>query len=184
MAADELIILGIDPGSQKMGWGVIRVRGARLSAEGFGVARFPVDQVVSARLGKIYQTVADLAARFVPQESAVEDVYGGRNIQSALKLGQARGAAIAALCQAGLPPSEYTPPTVKKALVGSGRAEKEQVALMVRHILQITQAIPEDAADALAVAICHAHSRLLPQAVTTAPRAKSWEALLAARSRP
>jgi crossover junction endodeoxyribonuclease RuvC len=109
------------------------------------------------RLGEIFSGVAEIIEEYRPAEAAVEEVFMARNPNSALKLGQARGAAIAAIVNAGLPVSEYTPRLIKQAVVGSGGADKSQVGHMVRILLGINQPLNEDQGDALAVALCHAH---------------------------
>lgn len=150
-------ILGVDPGSRVTGFAVVDAQGHRLQACGFGVIR-PGDGELPERLGEIFSGVARVIAELQPVALAIETVFLARNAQSALKLGQARGAAICAATQAGLPVFEYAPRAVKLAVVGSGRAEKVQVQHMMRQILRITEPLTADAADALAVAVCHAHT--------------------------
>ncbi|MEM7293668.1 MAG: crossover junction endodeoxyribonuclease RuvC [Pseudomonadota bacterium] len=168
MANKVVRILGIDPGSVKTGFGVIESDGTRsvhLAHGTIDVAGhdFPV------RLGKIFQEIAALIEEWRPQECAVEDVFMSRNASSALKLGQARGAAIAAAVNAGLSVSEYPARLVKQSITGTGGAEKAQVQHMVGVLLNLRQSLQADAADGLAVALSHAHWRgqKLPQA---APR--------------
>lgn len=151
-------ILGIDPGSRATGFAVIEAHGDRLRACGFGVIRTG-SATLPRRLGEIFDGIGQVIAEFTPQVLAIESVFLSRNAQSALKLGQARGAAICAATRIGLPVYEYAPRAVKLAVVGSGRAEKAQVQHMMRQILQIGDALPADAADALAVAVCHAHTQ-------------------------
>jgi len=150
-------ILGIDPGSRVTGFAVVDAQGNHLQACGFGVIR-PGDGELPERLGEIFVGVVRVIAELRPAALAIETVFLARNAQSALKLGQARGAAICAATQAGLPVFEYAPRAVKLAVVGSGRAEKAQVQHMMRQILQISEPLTADAADALAVAVCHAHT--------------------------
>jgi len=152
-------ILGIDPGLKATGWGVIDQRGARLSLVAHGVVKGTRSHVpMSKRLCAIYDALAALISEHQPHEAAVEDQFLKSNVGSALKLGQARAAAILAPAQAGLPVGEYAPRLVKKSVVGVGAADKAQIAAMISVILPGAQA-EEDAADALAVAICHAHHR-------------------------
>lgn len=167
-------ILGIDPGSRVTGFAVVEARGNRLRACGFGVIR-PASAELPQRLGEIFDGVGEVIEALKPVALAIESVFLARNAQSALKLGQARGAAICAATRAGLPVFEYAPRAVKLAVVGSGRAEKAQIQHMMRQILQIEETLPADAADALAVAVCHAHTRhtlayASRHAVAAAPR--------------
>lgn len=151
-------ILGIDPGLRRMGWGVIRAEGTRLGAVAHGVVTPPTDAALSVRLDYIFQAVTDLVAEHAPEEAAIEEAFMAANAASALKLGHARAAALLAPARAGLPVAEYAARLVKKSVVGTGGAEKTQVAAMVGVLLPGTRATA-DAADALAVAICHAHHR-------------------------
>ena len=153
-------ILGIDPGSRVTGYGIILSDGIRSRHIVSGCIRlegsdFPV------RLGEIYREVAGLIAEYAPEMLAIEQVFVARNPSSALKLGQARGAAICAAVVAGLPVSEYTPRMIKQSVVGTGSADKEQVQHMVQRILGLQEKLAADQADALAVAISHAHSNSL-----------------------
>jgi len=150
-------ILGIDPGSRVTGYGVIDSDGIRTRHVASGCIRVS-DGELPQRLGEIFNEVAAVVARYQPQEMAIEQVFVAKNPSSALKLGQARGAAICAGVVAGLSVAEYTPRMIKKSVVGTGSAEKEQVEQMVRHILGLEQRLAADQADALAVAVSHAHS--------------------------
>lgn len=151
-------ILGIDPGSRATGFGVVDSGPGGPTYRASGCVR--TDQAAAApeRLRIIYEAVSRLVAEHRPDAVAVEQVFVHRNPDSALKLGQARGAAICAAVMAGLPVSEYPPATVKQAVVGTGRATKEQVQHMVCALLKLPARPQADAADALAVALCHAHS--------------------------
>jgi len=152
-------ILGLDPGSRRTGFGVIEIGPGtqRCLAQG----RIEVDGLeVQARLARIHAGVCELIARFAPTEVAVEKVFVSRNVDSALKLGQARGAALAAIGEA-IELAEYAPRAIKLAVVGFGGADKLQVAHMMRSVLEIEGRLTADAADALAVALCHAHHRRL-----------------------
>lgn len=149
-------ILGIDPGSVAMGYGIIEQNGSTLRYVSSGCLRLPAGEL-PRRLHSIYDEITQLIGRHAPDVSAVEQVFVKLNIASAIKLGHARGAAICAIASAGLPVSEYTPAMIKQAVVGHGRAEKPQVQHMVRLLLGLQGRLQADAADALAVAICHAN---------------------------
>ncbi|MFO8153248.1 crossover junction endodeoxyribonuclease RuvC [Thioalkalivibrio sp.] len=151
-------ILGIDPGSRLTGFAVIETHGDHLRACGYGVIRTGSGELPQ-RLGAIFDGVERVVAEMAPEALAIESVFMARNAQSALKLGQARGAAICAATRTGLAVYEYAPRAVKLAVVGSGRAEKGQIQHMMQQILQIEESLQTDAADALAVAVCHAHTQ-------------------------
>lgn len=153
-----VLILGIDPGSRVTGWGVIEHASNRSRCIDHGRIHLEGDEL-PGRLLKIFQEVGKVIAHYQPQETAIEEVFVNRNVSSALVLGQARGAAICALASAGLPVAEYAPAQIKSAVVGNGRAEKQQVQHMVKILLKLPEAAPTDASDALAVALCHAHVR-------------------------
>jgi crossover junction endodeoxyribonuclease RuvC len=150
-------VLGIDPGSRVTGYGVIETDGMRSRHLGSGCIRTLAGEF-PARLGEIFDGVCAVLAEWGPQEVAVEQVFVARNAAAALKLGQARGAAISAVVSGRLPVFEYTPAAVKQGLVGNGRAEKVQVQHMVRVLLQLQGRMVLDQSDALAVALYHAHS--------------------------
>lgn len=151
-------ILGLDPGSLRTGFGIIDVDGADLRCVAQG--RIVVaGAALAERMLRIHAAVRQLLDTHAPDECAVERVFVSRNVDSALKLGQARGAALAAL--GGGPVFEYAPRAIKSATVGYGAADKIQVAHMVRQLLQLSESLTPDAADALAVALCHAQSRRL-----------------------
>ncbi len=152
-------ILGLDPGSRRTGFGVLEIGPGTQHCLAQG--HIEVDGlVVQARLARIHAGVCDLIARFAPTEVAVEKVFVSRNVDSALKLGQARGAALAAIGET-IELAEYAPRAIKLAVVGFGGADKMQVAHMMRSVLDIEGRLTADAADALAVALCHAHHRRL-----------------------
>ncbi len=153
-----MIILGIDPGSRITGYGVIRKEGNRLLHVDNGAIFTDSAADFPGRLQRIYAGISDIIVRYAPDEVSVEDIFFANNVQSALKLGQARGAAIVAGVNAGLTVHEYTALQVKQAVVGHGRAAKEQVQQMVRILLGLPEIAQADASDALAVAICHANS--------------------------
>lgn len=152
-------ILGLDPGSRRTGFGVIECRGTELVAVAHGCLNVTA-AAPTARLRLILEGLQELFSAHHPGEVAVERVFVSRNVDSALKLGQARGAALCAV-PAGTPVFEYAPRAVKLAVVGSGGAEKFQVAHMIRTLLRLAERPGADAADALAVAVCHAHARRL-----------------------
>ncbi len=149
-------ILGVDPGLNRCGWGVIAFEGTRLSHIAHGVIAPPPKAEMARRLLCLLDGLADVIARFSPQEAAVEQVFMAKNAASALALGQARAMALIAPARAGLSVAEYAAREIKKSLVGAGGAEKHQVAAMVGVLLPGARAAA-DAADALAVAITHAH---------------------------
>jgi crossover junction endodeoxyribonuclease RuvC len=152
------VILGIDPGLQRTGFGVISQVGNKLSYITSGVIKTPVAEDLATRLGVIFEGVSTVVKEFAPTTSAIEKVFVNVNPQSTLLLGQARGAAIVAMKIAGLEVAEYTALQLKKASVGYGHATKEQVQLMIQHLLKLPGLPGSDAADALACAICHAHN--------------------------
>src|SRR5690554_3308159 len=162
------VILGIDPGSIKTGLGVIDARGSKVLYIASGIIELPA-VALPEKLRIINASVAEIIATHRPAEMAVEEVFFARDPRAALKLGQARGAAIVAGVQANLAVAEYSARTVKQSVVGTGAATKEQVSHMVVRLLKLDIAPREDAADALAVALCHAHS--LRTAISLATRA-------------
>jgi len=151
-------ILGIDPGSRFTGYGVIEVNGDRATALTHGVIKTGGGEFPE-RLGIIFKGIRELIEEYAPGEVAVENVFVSKNAASALKLGQARGAAICAAISLNLPVSEYSPRSVKQAIVGRGAADKVQVQHMVCVLLGLKEKPVEDAADALAVALCHQHTQ-------------------------
>jgi len=151
-------ILGIDPGSRLTGYGIIDIQGDRVAHVGHGVIRTGAGEFTE-RLGVIFHELREVIREHAPTEVAVETVFVSRNAASALKLGQARGAAVCAAISMGLPVAEYAPRSVKQAIVGRGGADKVQVQHMVSVLLQLQDAPAEDAADALAVALCHQHTQ-------------------------
>lgn len=152
-------ILGIDPGIAITGFGVVETDGQRSSALAYGCIRTPASLSMPERLEKIYQQLQELFARHQPQEVAIEKIFFAKNANSAMQVGEARGVAVLTAKIAGLHVSEYTPLQVKQAVVGYGRAEKNQVQQMVKMLLGLDHLPrPDDAADGLAIALCHAHS--------------------------
>jgi crossover junction endodeoxyribonuclease RuvC len=164
-AAPSVRVLGLDPGSRRTGFGVIECRGPDCIHVAHGCISLGGD-TIAGRLRTIFDRLRTVIAEHDPAEVAVERVFVNRNPDSALKLGQARGAALCAL-PAGLPVFEYAPRAIKLALVGSGSAEKPQVAHMIKLLLRIDGHLAADASDALAVAVCHAHSRRMLHATQT-----------------
>ncbi len=152
-----LRIIGIDPGSRITGFGLIDSDGMRSMHLEHGVIRLQGEEL-PPRLGEIFARVSELIEEHHPQVMAIEQVFVSKNPSSALKLGQARGAAICAAIQQGLAVAEYTPTRIKQSVVGTGRADKAQVQHMVKMILGLSENPQSDAADALAVALSHAHS--------------------------
>ena len=152
-------ILGVDPGSAATGWGVVESSGARLSYVASGVIRTPRGAAHPEKLCAIFDGLKALIAEHAPDEAAVEETFVNASPRDALVLGQARGVALLAPAQAGLRVAEYAANSVKKSVVGKGHADKTQVAAMVKVLLPKCGEIVSDEADALAVAICHAHNR-------------------------
>lgn len=152
------LILGIDPGSRRTGYGVINAHGSKLEHVGHGCIQLPEAELPD-RLKRIFDELSLVITRHCPQLVAVEQVFMSKNAGSALKLGQARGAAITAAVTQELPVAEYSARQIKQAVVGTGAAQKEQVQHMVKALLKLSEIPQEDAADALATAICHAHSQ-------------------------
>jgi crossover junction endodeoxyribonuclease RuvC len=152
-------ILGLDPGLQHTGWGLIEHDGFRLRFVADGVVSTQAGEELPQRLLALHKGLSAVIAEWTPDEAAVEHTYVARNPDSALKLGQARGVVLLAPALAGLPVREYGAMEVKRAVVGTGHAAKEQVQAMVRHLLPGVTFRRADAADALAIAICHAHHR-------------------------
>jgi crossover junction endodeoxyribonuclease RuvC len=152
-------ILGIDPGLRVTGWGVVEAEGNRLRHVADGIVMTDAEAGVPARLRALHEALTALIAAYGPQEAAVEETYVNANATATLKLGYARGIALLAPALAGLAVAEYGAKTVKLSVVGTGGADKVQVGLMVRRLLPGATLKRADAADALAVAICHAHHR-------------------------
>jgi len=151
-------VLGIDPGSRITGYGIIDKVGNRLIHVDNGAIFTDSHRDFPMRLQRIYRGLTEIIEQYRPEAVAVENIFFSTNVQSALKLGQARGAAIVAGVNAGLPVFEYTALQVKQAVVGHGRADKQQVQKMLKVLLNLPEVAQEDASDALAVAVCHAHS--------------------------
>ena len=161
-------LIGIDPGLQRTGWGVLAMQGSRLSHLSHGVIVSDSKLPLAERLCQLYRALDDLLAQWQPVEAAVEETFVNKNPTSTLKLGQARGVLLLAPAMAGIPVAEYSPNLIKKSVVGTGHAQKAQVAMMVATLLPAAGQVDGDAADALAVAICHAHLRRSRQIVAAA----------------
>lgn len=152
-------LLGLDPGLRHTGWGIVEAQGNRLSFVADGVIDSNAKESLAQRLVALFEGINQVIAAYQPQEAAVEETFSNVNPASTLKLGQARGVALLAPSLAGLPVSEYAATLVKKSIVGTGHADKAQIAHMVRVLLPGATPKRPDAADALAIAICHAHHR-------------------------
>ena len=153
------IVLGIDPGSQRTGFGVIDVQGKQLTYIASGCIRIDTTVSDAERLKQVYAGVSEIIATYHPVEGAIEQVFMFQNAGSALKLGQARGVAMVAMAKHDLPVSAYSAKQVKQSVVGYGAADKAQVQHMVKTLLRLSDTPQEDAADALAIALCHIHSQ-------------------------
>ena len=157
--ANAIRILGLDPGLRRTGWGVVAVEGARLSWIAHGVIAPGEKLAFAERLLFLFEGITEVIAAHAPHEAAVEETFMTSNGSSTLKLGHARACALIAPARAGLPVAEYAAKEVKKAVVGTGGADKDQVAFMIARLLPTAGSPTDDAADALAVAIAHAHAR-------------------------
>jgi crossover junction endodeoxyribonuclease RuvC len=152
-----MIVIGIDPGMANTGFGVVRTAGERMVALDGGVIDSEADQQIEKRLAKLHSAIGELIRWHEPEAMALEDLFFNRNVASALSVGQARGVAMLAAAEQGLPCFDYTPQAVKKAVCGSGSADKGQIQRMVASLLGLPEPpAPDHAADAFAVAICHA----------------------------
>ena len=155
-------LIGLDPGLRNTGWGVIAVQGNRLTYVADGVVRSNAKRPLAQRLMELRDGLAAVIREHQPDEAAVEETFVNANPASTLKLGQARGIALLVPAEFGLPVGEYPPNLVKKTVVGSGHAAKEQIQMMVQTLLPGCSVTSADAADALAIAICHAQHRRVP----------------------
>ncbi len=156
---EPIRIVGIDPGLRATGWGVVAIKGTELSFVAAGTIKAPAEGDMASRLLVLHAGLAEMLGQWRPDEAAVEQSFVNRDAQATLKLGQARGIALLAPAQLGLAVAEYAPNAVKKAVVGAGHAEKGQIRAMVRVLLPRASFDSDHAADALAIAICHAHHR-------------------------
>jgi len=171
--SQDHVILGIDPGTNILGYGLIKIYGKNLTLIEMGVLKLHKIPDHFARLAKIYERINALIVEFTPDEVAIEAPFFGKNIQSMLKLGRAQGVALAPAFNRGIPVFEYAPRKIKQSITGNGNASKEQVAMMVKNLLKFTEA-PEflDATDGIAAAVCHYFQTERPMSV---PGVKSWE---------
>jgi crossover junction endodeoxyribonuclease RuvC len=168
--------MGLDPGTLATGFGVVARSGGRMSLVASGVIRNSPGRSMPLRLQRIFRDITRLIEEHCPDEFAIESAFYGKNAQSALKLGHARGVAILAAAERELPTTEYSPREIKKAVVGNGNASKEQVRFMVRSLLGLNAPrMTFDASDAIAIAICHLHRRSSP-----ASASRDWKSYVAA----
>lgn len=175
----DKIIMGIDPGTNVMGYGILGINGRKAEMIVMGVIQLNRFESHYLRLARIYDRVSSLVQQYLPDELAIEAPFFGKNVQSMLKLGRAQGVAMAAALARDIPIAEYPPLNVKKAVTGNGQASKEQVANMLKHLLSIPEEkMPDmlDATDALAVALTHIYESQKP-AIAKSP--KSWKDFLA-----
>lgn len=173
-SAKPLRVLGIDPGTHVVGWGVVERDGSRLVALGFGVVRAPASASIDLRLLAIAKGLREIVKTHRPDEGAVEEAFYGRDVRAAIRLGEGRGAALVVLAEAGVPVSSYANNVVKRAVSGSGRAGKTRVQAMTKAVLGLASLEgPFDASDALALAICHHHAGTLAGLSQTASRGAS-----------
>lgn len=157
--AEAIRIIGIDPGLRHTGWGVIETLGNNLKFIAAGTVRSNDKCDLASRLSQLYEGLSGVLHQFMPVEAAVEQTFVNKDATATLKLGQARGIALLAPAQAGLPVAEYAPNSIKKAVIGVGHGEKQQIHMMVKVLMPRASFDTSDAADALAIAICHAHNR-------------------------
>lgn len=175
----ERVIIGIDPGTNVMGYGILGVNGRKPQMVAMGVLTLSKFESHYLRLRRIYERTLQLCRQYLPDEMAIEAPFFGKNVQSMLKLGRAQGVAMAAALAQDVPITEYEPRKIKQAITGNGAASKEQVQQMLRHLLNIPQEslLPQlDATDALAAALCHFYESAKP---TTGSKASSWKAFIA-----
>lgn len=175
----ERVIIGIDPGTNVMGYGILGINGKRAEMVAMGVLELSKMESHYMRLRRIFDRVTSLITQYLPDEMAIEAPFYGKNVQSMLKLGRAQGVAMAAALERDVPISEYEPRKIKMAITGNGAASKEQVQEMLRRILEIDRdaMLPQlDATDALAAALCHFYESSRP---TAEKGAKSWKEYIA-----
>jgi crossover junction endodeoxyribonuclease RuvC len=172
-----MIVLGVDPGTLITGYGIVESRNGKVTVIHCGAIKNDSRQPMPRRLKLIYDMLSELITRYHPDECAIETAFYGKNAQSALKLGQARGVVMLTAVTQNIPTHEYSPREVKKAIVGNGSASKEQVEYMVKKLLSL-QEMPKqyDTTDALAVAVCHMHRRVTNRGTSF----RSWKAFLTA----
>lgn len=170
-----MVIIGIDPGTNITGFGVVRYERNKMSLLSSGIVTLPDSLSLPRKLERIYDNIVDIIETYRPSEFAIEDVFFSKNVKSSLKLGHARGAAMLGALHHDIHISEYSPKEMKMAVVGNGNASKEQVQFMVKKILNIKKEMTFDESDALGIAICHAHRVKSPRA-----NVKSWRAYIKA----
>jgi crossover junction endodeoxyribonuclease RuvC len=159
MRAQAIRIIGIDPGLRRTGWGIVEADGVRLTFVACGLVTSDAEEELAYRLRELHEGLAGVIASYKPQEAAVEETFVNKDARATLKLGQARGIALLAPAQRGLPVAEYPPNVVKKTVTGTGHGEKRQIAAMIGFLLPKARFGTPDEADALAIAICHASHR-------------------------
>ena len=170
--SDGVVVLGLDPGTRHFGWGVVRRVGTRLTHVAHGVVSVADEGPLGERLVAIESALADVLTRFMPNEASIESMFFAKNASSAGKLGHARGVGLLVCARAGLAVFEYPPARVKLTVTGAGRADKSQVAHMIRIMLGLAASPPSDAADALAIAVTHLQGRALPGSRVPISRAR------------
>lgn len=180
----EKIILGVDPGTQVAGYGIIAVKAGVMTMIQYGVVQLNKYSTYQLKLQKLYETILRLIDEYHPDEMAIEDPFFGKNVQAMLKLGRAQGVVMAAALSRNIPIVEYAPRRIKQSVTGNGNATKDQVSQMVGHLLK-EQLDPQffDATDALAIAICHHfHENALPTASTKKTKKGAWGAFVSENS--
>jgi len=175
--AEDKIILGIDPGTTVLGYGIIHIQGKKMSLLNFGIVQLHKLDNQPDKLKRIFDRIDGLIQEYKPDELAIEAPFFGKNVQSMLKLGRAQGVAIAAALRMGIPYEEYTPKRIKQSITGSGNASKEQVAAMLQTLLQFEE-MPKylDATDGLAAAVCHHFSKGIGE--NNKSKGKGWAGFL------
>lgn len=171
-----ITVLGVDPGTLVTGYGIVACRGAKMRLVDCGTIRNGSEKPMPSRLHEIYYGLRTLMEEYAPDEFAIESAFYGKNAQSAMKLGHARGVSLLAAVERGIPTAEYSPREVKKAITGRGSASKEQVQFMIRSLLDLGETpMIMDASDALAIAVCHLHRFRTP-----ALKPRDWKSFVAA----
>lgn len=175
--AEDKIILGIDPGTTVLGYGIIHIQGKKMSLLNFGIVQLHKLENQPDKLKRIFDRIDGLIQEYKPDELAIEAPFFGKNVQSMLKIGRAQGVAIAAALRMGIPYEEYTPKRIKQSITGSGNASKEQVAAMLQTLLQFEE-MPKylDATDGLAAAVCHHFSKGVGE--NNKSKVKGWAGFL------
>lgn len=166
-------ILGIDPGYAILGYGIVEMKGNHFEVCGYGAITTEASMDMTDRLKCLYSSLTEIIAQYEPEVASIEELFFNTNVKTAIMVGQARGVAIVACANCGMEIAEYTPLQIKQALVGYGRAEKKQVQIMVKTLLNLKEVPkPDDTADALAAAICHGHSANANKRLAKVMRAK------------